>query len=218
MSEHYWNDPLRWDKAAAKTGARFRVFCASMADVFDEEAPEGQRERLYDVIRKTPSLDWLLLTKRIENAEKMLPGDWGAGYANVWLGTTTEDQESYDKRVPILRATRARTKFLSVEPQIEEIHFGKWMNQYSAFKSPFDWVIFGGESESLSNARPFDPEWVRAPMEQARKLGVAVFVKQMGSQWASANGVKGKAEDPAEWPEWLRVREFPESKVPQPAC
>lgn len=203
MSEHYWNDPLRWERKYLKEGGeRPLVFCASMADVFDVEAPEGQRDRLYDLIRKTPNLIWLLLTKRPENAAAMLPPDWGDGYPNVWLGTTTEDQENYDKRAPILRGLRAKTKFLSVEPQIGEIEFG-WMS---------DWLIFGGESEKPSKARPFDPEWVRKPMAAAKKAGVATFVKQMGSQWAKANGVDGKSDEPSEWPEWLRVREFPSAR------
>jgi protein gp37 len=73
-----------------------------MADVFDNAAPEGARDRLWHVIRSTQQLDWQLLTKRPQNVRKMLPSDWGDGYANVWLGTTTENQEEAQRRVPHL--------------------------------------------------------------------------------------------------------------------
>jgi protein gp37 len=204
MSEHYWNDPLRWEKKAKASGSRTRVFCASMADVFDEEAPEGQRDRLFDVIRKTPSLDWLLLTKRPQNAKHMLPSDWGSGYPNVWVGASMEDQKRADERMPVLADIPAVVRFASVEPQLEFIDFRDL---------PMDWLIFGGESESQENARPFDPEWVRPYIHPARDKGVAIFVKQMGTKWAAANGATGKAEDPAEWPFWLRVREFPTARA-----
>jgi protein gp37 len=78
MLDSYWKQPLAWDRKAAKTGARPRVFCASMTDWAVDEAPAGQRERLWELIRKTPHLDWLLLTKRANNIKKCLPPDWGA--------------------------------------------------------------------------------------------------------------------------------------------
>lgn len=92
FSDKHWNEPLRWNRAAEKAGERHRVFCASMADVFDNRAPEGARERLWALIRQTPHLDWLLLTKRPQNIAEMLPEDWGDGYPNVWLGVTVENQ------------------------------------------------------------------------------------------------------------------------------
>ena len=89
-----WRKPLAWNRAAEKAGVRRRVFCASLADVFDHEAPAGARADLWDLIRKCPALDWQLLTKRPENIEQYLPADWEHyhGWPNVWLGTTTEDQ------------------------------------------------------------------------------------------------------------------------------
>jgi protein gp37 len=86
MSDSYWEQPIAWDRQAARTGNRPRVFCASTADWADDEAPAGQRDRLFELIRKTPRLDWLLLTKRAKNISKYLPKDWGEnGYPNVWL-------------------------------------------------------------------------------------------------------------------------------------
>ncbi len=76
-SDAYWKTPFRWDRKAEREGAQPRVFCASMADWADKEAPEGQRDRLWETIRQTPHLDWLLLTKRAPNIKKYLPAGWG---------------------------------------------------------------------------------------------------------------------------------------------
>lgn len=113
LSADNWKKPRRWNRDAEKEGRRHRVFCASMADVFDNKAPDGERERLFQLIRETPWLDWQLLTKRPQNIVKMLPRDWGRGYDNVWLGTTVEDQTRADERIPILLQVPARLRFLS---------------------------------------------------------------------------------------------------------
>src|SRR5262249_33271172 len=86
MSDIHWKQPLKWNTQASRQGARSRVFCASMADVFDESAPPGQLDRLWKLIRQTPCLDWQLLTKRPQRIASSLPKDWGNGYPNVWLG------------------------------------------------------------------------------------------------------------------------------------
>ena len=117
-SESNWKKPLQWQRQAAEAGERRRVFCASLADVFDNKAPDGARDDLFDMIRETPSLDWLLLTKRPENIRKMLPSDWGDGYPNVWLGTTAEDQQWYNRRWSILRKIPAAVHFISYEPAL----------------------------------------------------------------------------------------------------
>jgi len=77
MSDAHWQAPLGWDADAKRTGRRARVFCASMADVFEEQAPPGQLARLWDLIRLTPNLDWQLLTKRPHRIAESLPPDWG---------------------------------------------------------------------------------------------------------------------------------------------
>jgi protein gp37 len=79
----------------AEHGRRQRVFCASLADVFDNQVDPAWRADLFDLIRACDELDWQLLTKRPQNIRKMLPADWGDGYPNVWLGTTTEDARAY---------------------------------------------------------------------------------------------------------------------------
>jgi protein gp37 len=126
-SESYWRQPLLWNKRAAKDGVRPRVFCASMADVFDNAVPEDWRADLWTLIGRTPHLDWLLLTKRPQNIAKMLPvtNSNAPGYRpwnmrwpwpNVWLGTTVENQAEADRRIPHLLAAPAAKRFLSCEP------------------------------------------------------------------------------------------------------
>ena len=108
-----WSKPRAWNKAAAGLADRPRVFCASLADVFDNHAsimPEWRAD-LWALIRATPNLDWLLLTKRPGNIAKMLPPDWGDGYANVWLGCTVVNQDEADRDIPKLLAVPAKVRF-----------------------------------------------------------------------------------------------------------
>jgi hypothetical protein len=102
FTEAHWRDPLKWNAKAAAAGERQRVFCASMADVFDKNSPPGARDRVWSLIRRTPHLDWLLLTKRIGNAVRMLPPDWGDGYPNAWLGISVVNQEEAVRDIPKL--------------------------------------------------------------------------------------------------------------------
>ena len=97
-----WKKPFHFAKMARASGRRRRVFCASWADVFDNQVPREWRVDLFELIRATPELDWLLLTKRPENIRRMLPVDWIDGWPNVWLGITAEDQTHFDRRWPIL--------------------------------------------------------------------------------------------------------------------
>ncbi len=117
-----WREPIKWNRQAGEAGIRRRVFCASLADVFDNQVPGEWRSDLWALIAATPHLDWLLLTKRPQNIAKMLPviefegKDWGTGWPNVWLGTTVENQEQADIRIPHLLAVPAVRRFLSCEP------------------------------------------------------------------------------------------------------
>lgn len=115
-SDTYWRQPLKWDREAKAAGEQRRVFCASLADVFDNAWPDGVRDRLWTLIKATPNLDWMLLTKRPGNIAKMLPDDWGTGYQNVWLGCTIVNQEEADRDIPKLLAVPAGVRFLSMEP------------------------------------------------------------------------------------------------------
>lgn len=115
-SDSNWRQPLAWNRKAEKEGRRYRVFCASLADVFDNQAEEMWRADLWQLIEATPHLDWLLLTKRPQNVQNMLPTGWGDGWPNVWLGTTVENQTEADRRIPHLLKVPAKVRFLSCEP------------------------------------------------------------------------------------------------------
>ncbi|MCY3933541.1 MAG: DUF5131 family protein [Acidobacteria bacterium] len=171
-SASYWRKPLSWNRKAEKERRRHRVFCASLADVFDSRAPEGAREDLWPLIRETPNLDWLLLTKRPQSIERMLPDDWGFGYKNVWLGISAEDQNHYDLRWPILAAVPAAIRFISYEPALGPIS----MKDHSTYP---DLSIYGGESGP--GARTNKPEWARQNRDECAELGVAFFFKQWGT-------------------------------------
>ena len=171
-----WKKPLSWNRAAQKQGVRRRVFCASLADVFDNKAPEGARDDLWELIRQTPHLDWQLLTKRPENIRSYLPDDWGFGWDNVWLGVSAEDQETYDHRWPILVNIPAVCFFISYEPAIGPLSMHFRYGQ--GFGHP-NWLIWGGESGS--KARVMDPQWARDITAECQELGVACFGKQWGT-------------------------------------
>jgi hypothetical protein len=108
-----WQRPIKWNRQAAAAGKRARVFCASLADVFDNQVPRRWRDDLWHRIDQTPHLDWLLLTKHPQNIAKMLPDPetgvtpWGNGWPNVWLGVSAGNQEEADRNLPILGATPA---------------------------------------------------------------------------------------------------------------
>ncbi|MEZ5165687.1 MAG: phage Gp37/Gp68 family protein [Acidimicrobiales bacterium] len=182
FGDRHWNEPRRWNAKAETEGIRRRVFCASMADVFEDHPDlEEPRERLFDLILQTPALDWLLLTKRPENIAAMLP-DPDCPPANVWLGTTVEDQDHAHARIPtLLDAGYAATcLFLSCEPLLGPVDLTPW------FDSGIDWVIVGGESGPRH--RPFDPEWAIDIRDQCEAFGVPFFFKQHGGRTPKAGG------------------------------
>jgi protein gp37 len=170
----YWRNPIKWQKTAdafhEKHGRRQRVFCASLADVFDNQVPPEWREDLFALIKKCLDLDWQLLTKRPQNIAKMLPSDWSDGYPNVWLGATTESQEYFDQRWPILARTPAVVRFVSYEPALGPLRI-------DATTVKPDWLICGGESGP--GARMMHPDWARDIRDQCASAGVKFFMKQM---------------------------------------
>jgi protein gp37 len=180
LSEANWHQPVTWNREAEKSGKRARVFCASMADVFEDRRDLDQlRERLWALIHCTPSLDWLLLTKRPQHVGRLSP--WGTAWpTNVWLGTTVENQRWADKRVPILLSYPARVRFLSCEPLLGPLNLRPW----TTGKNRIDWVIAGGESGH--RARPTNPEWLSALRDQCLGRGVAFHFKQWGN-WRPAS-------------------------------
>lgn len=191
----HWNDPLRWDKAAGKAGVRRRVFCSSMCDVFEDHPTiDAEREKLWPLIRATPNLDWLLLTKRPERIAANLPADWGNGYANVWLGTSIESQ-AYNGRLWELLAVPAAIRFLSIEPLLELFTLGLDLEP----EVWPDWVILGGESGDGYREMPM--EALESLANEARLGGAAVFVKQDSGQ---KSGMRGRIAD-----EYWALKEWP---------
>lgn len=137
-----WKQPLQWNAQAQREGRRMRVFCASLADVFDNDVPPVWRADLFELIDATPNLDWLLLTKRIGNVKAMLEEvsttlalrETGAPWPprpNVWLGATVVNQAEADRDIPKLLAVPARVRFLSIEPMLGPIdlrRIGRYTN------------------------------------------------------------------------------------------
>jgi protein gp37 len=172
FSEAHWSEPLKWNAEAHAAGARYRVFCASMADVFEDRRDlDIWREKLWKVIGATPELDWLLLTKRPEAVGRLSPwrDDWPS---NVWLGTTVEDQEAAEARLPHLAALSAVVRFISAEPLLGPLDVCRWLG------STIDWVITGGESGP--KARASSPSWFRMLLAQCTAAAVPFHFKQWG--------------------------------------
>jgi len=196
-----WALPRRWNAAAAQFqaehGRRQRVFCASLADVFDNQVPIEWRDDLWRLIEATPNLDWLLLTKRIGNAANMLPVpfDFDRLYPHVWLGATICNQAEADRDIQKLLAVPARVRFLSIEPLLGPVDLmttgdvlcrcdgclsmAKEFPETAGLQR-IDWVIAGGESGA--RARPMSPDWARRLRDQCSAAGVPFLFKQWG-EW-----------------------------------
>lgn len=239
-SDTNWELPVRWNNAPNLR--RPRVFCPSIADWLDEEVPTEWLARLLKLIYHTPNLDWILLTKRPENWERRIGeayehshrDTWqslwiqGEPPPNIWLGTSVEDQKRADERIPELLKIPAAIRFLSVEPMLEWIDLAyTCFNGADSFGTMpgIHWAIFGGESGP--GARPCNIDWIRDGVRQCRSAGVTPFVKQLGAKpvqtvanqfHVSPKPIElkdKKGGDWSEWPEDLRVREFPNSKAVQ---
>lgn len=213
-------EAMKYQRQAAKDGIRLRVFTNSMSDFFEDRRDlDIPRLEALDVIRKTPDLDWLILTKRPERIVDLLKlaigpsitgyrmilaewlTDWMQGNTprNVWLGTTVEDQERADQRIPALLQVPAAVRFLSCEPLLGKVLLDNretsWLtcNGSEPYGEPcltaqethgdahfhgIDWVICGGESGP--HARPMQTDWARGLRDQCAKAGVPFLFKQWG--------------------------------------
>lgn len=183
-----WKQPLAWNRKALREGRRLRVFCASLADVFDNQVPEEWRADLWALIAATPNLDWLLLTKRPQNIARMLPSNWADGWSNVWLGATTESRPEMLRRGPILKAIPARVHFWSAEPLLGDL--GEIPTEIMP-----SWVITGGESGR--DAQPTHPDWFRSIRDQCAAAGVPFLFKQWG-EWLPAEDVPSELQESLE--------------------
>lgn len=241
-----WSKPRAWEKRASRPVImnfsqcddagnpacfydRPRIF-PSLCDWLDPEVPVAWLAEFLDLVRTTPHLDWLLLTKRpglwydrirssIDNYVNHpsiqirfpLLGPWMNSWTsdrqfppNVWIGTSVEDQDRADERIPAMLRIPAAKRFVSAEPLLGPINLPL---------EGIDWLIIGGESGP--KARPCHLDWVRGLIAQCQDARVPVFVKQIGAfpitsglylPWLIRNR---KGSEPTEWPHDLRVREFP---------
>ncbi len=196
-----WRKPHAWNAEAGRLGIRYRVFCASLGDVFDNEVPEHWRADLFNLIAQTPNLDWLLLTKRIGNAERMMVEatremraiDPGRELLhNVWLGATVVNQAEADRDIPKLLAIPAAVRFVSMEPLLGLVDLSNYLRpkfrpgedpDWQDLHSPLDWVIVGGESGP--SARPMHGSWAYDLHDQCEAAGVPFLFKQWG-EWVNA--------------------------------
>jgi protein gp37 len=198
-----WAKPLKWEREQASTVRQWQVahpdkpypysrfvFCASLADVFDNAVPAEWRRDLFDLIRATPHLTWLLLTKRPQNiillyGQAMLdPPDGGSGYSwptNAWAGTSIEDQKRLHFNAAALghakRSLGIPLTFWSCEPLLEDLGD---ISTHVAHEHGPRWIITGGETDQGSHkARMMDAEWARSLRDQCSAAGVPFHLKQM---------------------------------------
>lgn len=188
--------PMLWRKPR-------RVFVNSMSDLFHDDVPSLFIWSVWDVMSRCPKHTFQLLTKRAERMCRMLRSAPAFLLSNVWLGVSVEDQPAADERIPFIRETPAAVRFLSVEPLLGPVQLDL---------TGIDWAIVGGESGF--SARPCREEWVRSVIAQCAAAGVPCFVKQLGAQFRFAGEARSlkhfRGGDPGEWPEELRMRQFPE--------
>jgi protein gp37 len=202
------------------------VFAFSLADVFDAEGPVWPKDRplpgkenghlqglaglntaaldvfFHTVVKTTPNLDWLILTKRFERAQEYmnrLARAAGGPWKNVWLIFSAGSQKALDHAAPILKDTAAVIRGISAEPLLGDMDFGAYLGW-------LDWVIVGGESGA--EAREMRPEWEEKIRLQCQGVNVPYFLKQLGQRWGGRWN-KNKLAEPAEWADAMRLQEFP---------
>lgn len=151
-------------------------FVNSMSDLFHDEVPDRYLDKTFSVMRRCPQHIFQLLTKRAERlpdyfATREVPD-------NVWLGVSVENKKHGVPRIAMLQKVKAKTRFLSIEPLLEDVG--------ELDLTGIHWVIVGGESGN--KARPMKPEWVESIRRQCQEQGVAFFFKQWGT-WGP-DGVK----------------------------
>jgi protein gp37 len=174
-SEKVWSEPLDWNRAVEASGKpNQRVFCMSLGDIFDTEVDPAWRDEVFELIKKTPRLDWLLLSKRPREAVKYYEEKGWPD--NGWVGTTVEDQ-AHAYRAEIIKAIPAPVRFLSMEPMLEKVKVNL---------EGIDWVIAGGESGP--NYRFLPKAWVLDVQNQCREAKVPFFFKQWSSFASDALG------------------------------
>lgn len=183
-----------------------KIFTCSLTDFFHESIDEYRNEA-WDIIRKCPQHTFQILTKRPERINDYLPKDWGDGWDNVWMGTSVGSEKGRDRIYEILKVP-AKTRFISFEPLWQQVD----MNLDISDLCNLDWAIIGGESGNEKGKyryRPCEIEWIEELIKDLTPT-TAIFVKQLGTHLSKQLGLKDRhGGDINEWPEHLRIREFP---------
>lgn len=220
------DEPIRWTKSRM-------IFVNSMSDLFHHRVSNEYIAAVFGVMASAPKHTFQVLTKRPDRAKDWFdwvstkspsPAEYCANEAykltnrketksvnktwplsNVWLGVSCEDQDTADKRIPVLLSCNAKIKWVSYEPALGPVDFRKWTNQV-------DWIVVGGESGS--GARAFDWLWADDVVKCTTGTTTKVFVKQLGSNpiltgLAVTKLKNHKGGDPAEWPKNIQIRDYP---------
>lgn len=204
-----FNLPLKYKETKSQCWeGRPLIFTSSLTDVFHKKV-DPFRNEMWDIIRKCPHLIFQILTKRPERIKDHLPPDWGTGWDNVWLGTSIGSNKSM-KRLRELQYVPAKIKFLSLEP----LHGPIFLSMHFAGIRPYiDWVIVGGESGNDNGPykyRPCQLQWLDSIVYDCKKMEIPVFVKQLGTHLSKELKLTDRhAGDIDEFPEFLRIRQFP---------
>lgn len=204
-SKAIWDKVLTWNKEARETGIQKKVFCASMADIFDQEVPDEWRHKLFNHINLAPYITWLLLTKRATEQRIWLDENYTGDPPHIWPGVTIESQKNIG-RIYELERMKGAVRWISYEPSLGPLDIPKDVNNLG-------WVICGGESGN--GARPFNLKWARNLRDQCQERGISFFMKQLGCNWNGDTleerdmNWKNKWDRPEDWPADLNVRQFP---------
>ena len=224
-----WSLIEKMNRKAAKNngvdpelGRKRRIFVNSLSDFFDNHKsilPEW-RKRAFEIFEACDNVIIMLVTKRPENIAKMVPSHWMERWPDhVWLMVTTEDQIRADHRCSILKTIPAKVKAVSVEPMLGPVDLAEWLpwgctaphcpckTESECMEHGINWVVIGGESGP--NARPTNPAWVYALVEQCRQANVPVVFKQWG-EWFPYGGIDAEGhqnsrtmgEKPGVWHQW----------------
>jgi len=222
-----WGNAVRWQRELEQcrllNGDRaYRVFTCSISDFFSARADEWRADA-WKIIRDTPSLVWLVLTKRPERIASHLPPDWGMGYPNVWLGTSTGCRQTLNK-MDTLRAIPAALRFVSAEPLLEDI-------SGDINLEGFGWIATGGESgpgpEYVWNAtgdwreefhttgrRVMNIEWAARLRDRVKTAGLPFLFKQITAEYPGT-GINALGREWHEFPAppqglvWAPRKEIP---------
>lgn len=173
--------PLKWKTPRT-------VFVNSMSDLFHKQVPFSFIRKVFHVMEDTPQHTYQILTKRPERMLEFSQCSNSWAPKNVWLGTSVEDQQTADERIPFLLQVPASVRFLSCEPLLGSLNISTYLKPLQCWYTdgsnqgytlpPVSWVIAGGESGH--HARPMHPEWIRSLRDQCRSAVVPFFFKQWG--------------------------------------